>query len=300
MSPIHTISIAAEHLPFAAQEFVYVIAGVEVVFSREVPVLRAFFVGSRLLASTPINFNQVKPDDFELNYHGSAPFANALRDVKFYRHALFAQINIDDAVACQVSLEDNHIHVLNGAAFDSEINLELLTGPALLLLLAQLNVFCLHAGSIATPFGNVAIIAESGAGKSTLSSHVGDDWSQLSDDILPLKGKKLLPNFPQLKLPNAVSEGRFGLDDSLRVIFRVNPIPCGDIQFRRLSTVEAMLQVVRHTVAAKLFNRDLLSEHASFANELVSSVSVIELSYPRDLSRLGELRAAILSHLSDL
>lgn len=300
MSPIHTISVTAEHLPFSAQEFVYVIAGVEVVFSREMPVLRAFFAGSRLLLNNPLDFNKPKSDGFELNYHGSAPFANILRDVKFYRHGLFAQINIDDAVACQVSLKDNHIHVLNGAAFDSEINLELLTGPALLLLFAQLNIFCLHAGAVATPFGNIAIIAESGAGKSTLSSHVGDDWSQLSDDILPLKGHALFADFPQLKLANAVSKGSLGLDDSLKVIFRVNPVASRDIRFRRLSTIEAMLQVVRHTVAAKLFNRDLLAAHASFANEFVSRVPVIELSYPRDLSQLGELRATILDYLSDL
>lgn len=300
MSPIHPIRVTAEHLPRGAQEFVYSIAGNELVFTREVKRLKAFFLACRgSIIEQPV-FAKASFEQLELNYHGTAPFANSLRDVKFYRSGDFAQLNVDDVPACQMSLSKRRIHVINGAEFDSEINLELLTGPALILLLAQQNIFCLHAGAVSMPSGNIAIIAESGVGKSTLSKHHGDAWGQLSDDILPVKGLILLPDFPQLKLLNATTLEKLGTDTRLKAIFRINTSATKDIHFKPLNAMEAMLQVVRHTVASKLFDQNLLSAQAAFAKNLVSDIPVIEVSYSRDLSRLDELRQAISNFVSAL
>jgi hypothetical protein len=61
--------------------------------------------------------------------------------------------------------------------------------------------------------------------------------------------------------------------------------------------VQAMLQVVRHTVAAKLFDATTLREHARFAKKVSSLVPVIEVSYPRDLDKLDQLRHSIIDYL---
>lgn len=300
MPPIHSIRVTAEHLPSRAQEYVYSIAGNELVFTREVKRLQAFYVACRDSIIEQAPFIKANFEQLEANYHGTAPFANSLRDVKFYRSGDIAQLNIDDVPACQISLSNNAIHVINDAEFDSEINLELLTGPALILLLAQQNIFCLHAGAISIPPGNIAIIAESGVGKSTLSKHHGDAWGQLADDILPLKGSFLQPDFPQLKLLNATTLEKLGADTRLKALFRIAPNATKDIHFKSLNAIEAMLQVVRHTVASKLFDQKVMSAHVAFAKNLVSEVHVIEISYPRDLSRLDELRQAISNFVSAL
>lgn len=298
MSPIHSIRVTAEHLPAEEQEYVYSIASVELVFSREVPRLHSFYVGSRVVQYSETKFDVVGVECFELNYHGTAPFANSLRDVKFRRSDDIAQLDIDHVPACQISFSQNHIHVINNESFDSEINLELLTGPALILFLAQCNIFCLHAGAVSTPVGNIAIIAESGAGKSTLSGHSDDSWSQLADDILPVIGVNIEPNFPQLKLPNSIASGALTNGAQLKAIFRIKLIPSKEIHFKTLNSVEALLQVVRHTVAAKLFDHSMMAAHMAFATKLVSELDVVELSYPRDLSQLSDLKQAIINHIS--
>lgn len=300
MLSTHSVKVTATHLPPSSQEYVYVLAGTELAFSHQVPRLQSFFVGCRVLNGDSPRFNFPDAGLFTLCYHGTAPFANTLRDVKFFRYKRFVQLNIDDVPACQISLNDSRINVINNSPFDSPINLELLTGPALIILMAQNGVFCLHAGAVATAVGNIAIIAESGAGKSTLSKHVDSRWTQLADDIQPILGASLLPDFPQLKLPNARSQGQLGADTTLKAILRVQPMASTEIQFKRLNSVEALLQVVRHTVATKLFDGALLSAQMSFAKKLVSVVPVIELSYPRDVSQLAELRRAITRYLESL
>lgn len=298
MSPIHSIRVTAEHLPVEEQEYVYSIASVELIFSREVPGLQSFYVRRRVGLDYDNTFGAVDAERFELNYHGTAPFANSLRDVKFRRLGDVAQLDIDDVPACQISFSQNRIHVINNECFDSEINLELLTGPALILLLAQFDIFCLHAGAVSTPVGNIAIIAESGAGKSTLSAHCGDNWSQVADDILPVKGGNIEPNFPQLKLPNTIASGALTCGTQLKVIFRINPTPSTDVQFKTLGSVEAILQIVRHTVATKLFDQSMMIAHMAFATKLVSDVTVVELSYPRDFSQIHHLKQEIIDYIS--
>jgi len=293
-----TINVSAEHLPASKFEYVYLIAESDVVFSEEVPALKSYYKEHRegMLDANLFECHQFTQDD--LRYKGMAPFANQLREVTFHRYGDCAQISIDGTPACQLLLNENRIHVINGESYDSELNLELLTGPALILLLTQQNTFCLHAAAVRTDFGNIAIVAESGAGKSTLSKHVDDAWCQLADDILPLQHGQLLSNFPQLKCTNAVAQGRLKGAVNLNAIIRINPEPSSDFEFVTLSSMDAMLQIIRHTVASKLFGASLLKEHTKFAKNLASQIPVIEIRYPRDLSQLPSLRKAITNHLS--
>ena len=177
----------------------------------------------------------------------------------------------------------------------------------LVLLLTLNDTYCMHAGAVDTIVGRIGIIAESGAGKSTLSQHVGDDWRQVSDDIMPLQisdsgsAIEVFADFPQLKLSDnkAVCGGKGNDGDrkKLDYFLRINPVPSNDISFSVLPRVQAMLQIVRHTVAAKLFDTDTLHQHARFAKKVSTLVPVIEVSYPRNLDKLDYLRQSIIDYL---
>ncbi|MBL4673856.1 MAG: hypothetical protein JKX81_16470 [Arenicella sp.] len=247
-----------------------------------------------------------------LRYRGEAYFDRKFREVRYWRSNIRGQLDIDGLPVCQINFSEPHIHVLNAEPLGVGLNLELITGPALVLLLTLDDTYCLHAGAVDTVAGRIGIIAESGAGKSTLSQHVDDQWRQVSDDIMPLRiddsGStiEVLADFPQLKLSdnrvehsdndsgNSPDVGRKKLD----YLLRINPVPGSSISFSVLPRVQAMLQVVRHTVAAKLFDSKTLREHARFAKKVSTLVPVIEVSYPRDLHKLDHLRQSIIDYLS--
>ena len=241
-----------------------------------------------------------------LRYSGRAYFDGEFRDVRFWQVGELGQIDIDRVPACQIDFGDSHIHVLNCEPLGSGLNLELITGPALVLLLAQTQVYCMHAGAVDTNAGRIGIVAESGSGKSTLSAHHGAQWSQVSDDIMPLVADDreeridVLPDFPQLKLSGNVIVDSPKARKPLDYLLRINPVPSEKLSFAALSRTEAMLQVVRHTVAAKLFDSNALHQHAGFARKVSMCVPVIEISYPRNIDQLSSLRESIVDYLGGL
>ncbi len=239
------------------------------------------------------------------HYRGQAYFEGRLRTVAYRRRGRLGQLNVDTVPTCLVDFEGSHIHILNDEPLGTGLNFEVVTGPALVLLLAQFDVYCLHAGCVDTKVGRIGIMAESGVGKSTLSAHAGDNWNQVSDDIMPFSfsgGERpvVIPAFPQLKLENMVVENFPQLAGSLDYLIRLTPKITTNIEFSLLPRIDAMLQIIRHTVAAKLFDDRNLQTHASFARHVSSSVPVVEVSYPRDLEQLPDLRESIVEYLNAL
>jgi hypothetical protein len=238
-----------------------------------------------------------------LRYFGKANFDAEFREVRYWRSAKRGQLDIEGVPVCQIDFDESHIHVLNCESLGVGLNMELITGPALVLLLALRETYCMHAGSVDTKVGRIGIIAESGAGKSMLSKHAGDDWCQVSDDIMPLSISQsgltidVLPDFPQLKLQNNSVENPVNRPQPLDYLLRVNPVPSETISFSVLPRVQAMLQVVRHTVAAKLFDAETLHRHANFAKKVSSLVPVIEVSYPREFDKVDQFRESIVEYL---
>jgi len=285
----------------------YVLAGQPVVFDAMVHALSAYHAGTASKRFSELLANVTEPEIFNtsnasLAYHGEAPFAGRFRAVRFWRYGRRAQIDIDALPMCQIDFDENHIHVLDKASFSDQMCLEVITGPAMMLLLAGLKTYCLHAGAIDSAAGSIAIIAESGAGKSTLSASSDSSWRQISDDVLPvcfvpdeLDKPLLLADFPQLKLANAsVSEP---VEKSLKLdyLLRVVPQPCDSIRFQTIEKPAAMLQIIRHTVATKLFDKTLMKQHTNFAKELACRVPMLEVRYPRDKRQLPMLRDKIVA-----
>lgn len=195
---------------------------------------------------------------------------------------------------------------LDGA--DPDHLAEAVLGPGLVLALAARGRWCLHAGAIALgsdPRAHV-FLGESGAGKSTLAGHLSRSLGErhlatrLADDVLPIEptdesgthGARAWPTFPQLKLPPdeqpVVALGRDPVP--LGAIYRLKPVePDAEPAIAELSSSDATLALVRHTVAGRLFDAKTLRRHLDEASTLAAQIPVRELRVPRSLDRLGEI-----------
>ncbi len=273
--------------------------------------LEAYATGLASVRFTDLLTQFVEPpmltaSNSRLRYVGKAYFDKHFRDVRFWQIGKLGQLDIDGVPVCQIDFDKRHVHVLNCEPLGIGLNFELIAGPALVLLLTQSHTYCMHAGAVDTPVGRIGIMAESGAGKSTLSGHDSSDWSQVSDDVMPVKFNgvdnciDVLPDFPQLKLPNNVVIDAPKPAQALDYLLRLNPMPSNRIRFSVLPKVQAMLQVVRHTVAAKLFDTVTLEQHAGFAKKISVLVPVIEVSYPREIDQLDQLRESVVEYLGSL
>ncbi len=306
MIRVTQVSSTSAELPSAWH---YTLGGQRVVFQSRIQALDAYEEGpasdryAGLLKSLGAASTK-KLSEAHHHYTGLAPFAGGLKEIQCWHHLGYYQLNVQGKPVCTVDVENKHIHVLNDSPFDERLNLEIVTGPAMMLLMAAEGTFTLHGGAIQIA-GNdasrvVAFIAESGTGKSTLSADAGAAWPQLADDMLPLsRGNEdergfLVHGYPQLKLDQAAPEHRIDSKHRLAALFRLSPIPADAIGFRHINKSEALLQVVRHTVAAKLFDEYTMRRHARFARELCLAVPMLEVEYPRDLARLPELQQQIM------
>ncbi|MFT6034154.1 MAG: hypothetical protein ACI854_002696 [Arenicella sp.] len=305
------IRITGRGLTADMQAAQYSVAGQALVGQTAMAGLASYATGlaSRNFTDLLSNFDEppmMTAANAPLRYSGKAYFDGKFREVRYWRSTNRGQLDVDRVPVCQIDFNESHIHVLNCKSLGVGLNMELITGPALVLLMALRETYCMHAGSVDTKVGRIGIIAESGAGKSTLSQHIGDDWCQVSDDIMPFalnesaQAIDVLPDFPQLKLANNRVENADNAARSLDYLLRVNPAPSDTVSFAVLPRVEAMLQIVRHTVAAKLFDIETLHKHADFAKDVSTLVPVIEVSYPRELDQLDHLRDSIVDYLGSL
>ena len=284
--------------------FHYAIAGQPVVVQHKVDALDEYSKGAasaefaRLLAK----HRQIKilsASNSELRYHASTPLAGGSHRLRYWRKGRRGQIDIDGSPSCYIDFKDQHIHVLNGGDLNVQLNLEVVIGPALLVLMAYMSRYCLHASAVMTPVGTIAFLAESGLGKSTLAENQGNEWAQVSDDVLPIRVHQSVrvvevrSDFPQLKL-NGASVPQ-GVPDAqpLDYMIRLKPTPTKRIEFTKVSAKDRLIQVVRHTVAAKLYSRPIMQSHVSFARKVSLYVPMAELEYPRDWAELPELRERI-------
>lgn len=196
------------------------------------------------------------------------------------------------------------------AATDAELA-EVRQGLLAAYALSLKQVFCLHAGAAALDGEALAILGESGNGKSTLAWHLGHEagnhWRHAGDDVLPVEltpdGVQALPHFPQLKFPPD-AQPWLGLPDRmpLRAAYVIAPPDPArrEIAVEALSQQEAALALVRHTVAARLFDRELLANHLAFATQAAQRIPVRRLLYPRDYALLPRVAAAIEADLAGL
>lgn len=103
-----------------------------------------------------------------------------------------------------------------------------------------------------------------------------------------------LPHFPQLKLAPTEQPGPATPEAvALGGIYQLAEGEVGDPTITRLAAQEATLTLVRHTVAARLFDQQLLADHLAFCARLAESVPVKRLHYRRSFDSLPRVSRAI-------
>lgn len=223
-------------------------------------------------------------------------------------------IDVEDADRFWVSPEGTAIARLASDNRPSGLEIEIALGPALVLTLALRSRFCLHASAAAHGDRIVAFCGLSGSGKSTLAAQLqrqaGLAWRRVADDILPVwsrtDGPTALPHFPQLKLSVDAQSGLSWPPLMPLAAVYILPdeadsrhLPSAKVSpaIRDLTAKEAMLDLVRHTVASRLFDARLAASHMAACTSLAKSVRVAHLDYPHQETAILSVREAISGHL---
>lgn len=190
-------------------------------------------------------------------------------------------------------------------------SLERALGAPMALALALRGIHLLHASAVARRSadgglsGAVAFTAQSGAGKSTLAAAALQNaeagratLARIADDQLPVRLASplgALPHFPQLKLPPpagypGTAPVRLAFE---RLVEIEHSAEVGAIEIERLSPAAACLALARATVAAKLFDPDLLQRHFEACATGGRELPVHRLRFPTGLEHLPAVLAAV-------
>jgi hypothetical protein len=198
--------------------------------------------------------------------------------------------------------------------------------------LAHLGRLVIHAGCVVTPWGAIGFLGGSGAGKSTLCAEfVRGGYPLLGDDGVVVReataaGFEVLATYPGLRLlPDPLEllfDARAGGSavaqyTSKRRLARNIPgltLPTGPRPLRALYVLEighvirieprserdAFMALLGASFQLHLDDPDRSRELFERIGALGDGVPVRRLSYPRDFSRLGAVREALLTDVAEL
>ncbi|MBI4421391.1 MAG: hypothetical protein HY560_11255 [Gemmatimonadetes bacterium] len=201
-----------------------------------------------------------------------------------------------------------------------------LLGQVLSFSLLAFRVEPLHGTAVVVDGKAIAFLGDCGSGKSTLgAAFLSRGYPVLTDDLLipePVRGGYAVPpGMPRIKLFPSVARRVLGRDGGSRLNHgtskQVLPLQAGEscgrtrplaalyvlsrprnggreIAAQPLAAADALLEVVRHTFNAIVFDRARLANQFTLASRLVSRVPVRRLTYPRSLARLPEVCEAVI------
>ncbi len=205
-------------------------------------------------------------------------------------------LQISGAGAFAISRKQDCIDVDPEPGADDGLVAEALLGPAFALALARRGVFLFHASAVVLQGrGVVGFLGESGAGKSTLARllvEAGKGVALAADDLLAVEDAMALPHFPQLKLGTAAMSAIERLEPRypLLGLYGLNAAETAEaVGAEALPAVSAAALLLRHTIAGRLFAKDLLAEQLDFAAGLAGRVPVRRLRVPRRMNVGGEV-----------
>jgi len=290
---------------------VYRVAGCWLLADRPLAELEPFAVDASPRATDPGRPTDWRSRRVERSvYCGFGLVAGAVREVECRRLAQGWEVVIPDVCRLGVSVGGAEVAVLDESDGLSPSALaEAVLGPGLILALALHGVYCLHASAVSTRRGAIAFLGESGRGKSTLArflaTEAGLGWTPVADDILPVEptadGLDVLPRFPQLKLPAAE---QYPADAPERLplctAFALAPDRTGDrvdVAVERLAPLPASLALLRHTAAARLFDRNLAAGHLEACGRAAGRLPLCDLRYPFTFAVFPSIARALASKL---
>ncbi|MEO7973493.1 MAG: hypothetical protein ABIU84_07875 [Thermoanaerobaculia bacterium] len=238
-------------------------------------------------------------------YDGPGLLAGGVEQIRSERgDAGSLRVTHEDGEAFVISSDGRTIRRLaRGAEELTDSHITRALGAPLALAFALCDVYLLHASGLAASDGAVlALSTESGGGKSTLAAAAAR-WPQLglvrvADDQLPVRlgrTSAALPHFPQLKLqPKEQYPAEGSPAVGLRAFVELEvDAACAAPELHRESPPRALQALVRATVAAKLFDRELLARHFNACAAAALTLPTYRLRYPFDLDRLDEALALL-------
>lgn len=244
-------------------------------------------------------------------YAGPGIAGGTVRSVRCRRAGAAYLLEVEGAAPVLVA--ESGAEIVRSAAAESpptDLDLEVLFGPGLVLALALRGVFVLHASCVRFGRRTVAFTGQSGSGKSTIGRLVRDvdGAERVSDDVLPVvasgEGVFALPRFPQLKLP---PEEQWGADRPERIpLDAIYDLGCGASAPRspaeplilRLGPRDAVLRIAKRTVASRLFDASLTARQLRACSEIGERIPVRELSYERSLAAMPAVFDEVTADLS--
>lgn len=247
--------------------------------------------------------------DWRPVYEGPSSELEGAPKLAVWRGALGQRrVDFDDGERFLIAADGATITRARPAAAPSSEGLteERALGAPLALALALRGRFLLHASAVVGNGRAMALTARSGVGKSTLAAFAARasrcEWTRVADDILPVEldhEPLVLPHFPQLKLSAAESYPGLGPPTiplvALVELDRREPAEA-QIAVDALAPSAAALALARATVAARLFDGELLERHLVACARAARRLRVVRLRYPSGLDRLG----AVLARLGEL
>jgi len=210
----------------------------------------------------------------------------------------------------------------------------LLLDQVIPLVLSQRGRLVLHASAVKVASGGVAFLGMTGEGKSTLTASFSQDrFPLLTDDCLVVDdtgGEFLgIPSYPGLRLwPEVIAalfepeprlapvahytrKRRLG-KESDRLLFCSDPVPLrrlyvlapapgrgepNAVTITPLSPRDTMMELVQYTYCLDIADREQLRRGFESLGRAAASRPLCRLTFPRDLSFLPAVRAAILQDL---
>lgn len=244
-------------------------------------------------------------------YTGVGWIANSWRKVECLRTQDGYQLRIVDLASFWIDDEGQSVIMIEVEGNNPhELLMQAAIGAPFLLALALRGVFLLHVSLVRMGEHYLAFAGESGEGKSTMARYLGleggNSWQRIVDDMLPVRlqsGKvEALPHFPQLKLRDDIQPVHFAPPrvsvSVLYVLSDKSHVVDKRIEIAPLRRRMATLAVIQHTIAARLFGRQLLADHLAFCDSFSASVPVRSLKYPRRFEQLPLVRDAIEEDLA--
>lgn len=182
----------------------------------------------------------------------------------------------------------------------------------------------LHASAVAVDGAAIAFVGGCGSGKSSLAAaFVRAGYPLVTDDLLVLDrvthGYLAHPGVPRIKLFPHVARRLLGArrtgermnTGTAKQILRLpersfasGPLPLKAVYvlaggrrwaIRRLGASESFLEVVRATFNTIVTDGRRLARQFQFARDMVATLPIKQLSFPRRLSTLRDVRGAILA-----
>ena len=195
------------------------------------------------------------------------------------------------------------------------------------LALSKQGQLVFHASAVESSGYGLAFVGQSGMGKSTLAASFSTNGHRLlTDDVLHLieveNGYQIQPSDQSVRLwsdsqaelinhkphlaplPMYTSKTKFLADDVIRFhdkALSLGPIyflgkSAADIRLKPITGQEAMIALVKHMFLLDTIDRQMMKDQFNRISDMVSSLPLYLLAFPRRYDILPEVRQGIIDH----